>query len=383
MKKLSALFLLLLISTVFFNSCREEDEIYGFKREALANYADIVRANYEDSYQAALSLKQAIDAFVANPTDANFQACKTLWLASRLPYGQTEAFRFYGGPIDNADGPEGLINAWPIDESFIDYVSGNPDAGLINNPQAQPNINKQILVALNELFSEESIFTGFHAIEFLLWGQDLDDNGPGNRPYTDYIQSGGGTAANQGRRAQYLQVAADLLLDHLAYVRDAWAPGAPYREDLVNRKTSNEALGLLFFGLKEFVGTEMAGERMFVALDTKDQEHEHSCFSDNTVNDHKMNLLGVKNVYFGTYKRTDGSTISGRSFNDIAEKLDKRKAAAVRAAFANAEAKVNALPEPFDYAIVNNQAPVIAAMEAIAALADELESIGRLMGASF
>jgi Uncharacterized iron-regulated protein len=152
MKKLSALLFIALVSAAIFNSCREEDETYAFKREALANYADIVRANYEDSYNAAVSLKQAIDAFVANPTDANFQACKNLWLASRLPYGQTEAFRFYGGPIDNADGPEGLINAWPIDESFIDYVSGNPDAGLINNPQAQPNINKQILVALNELF---------------------------------------------------------------------------------------------------------------------------------------------------------------------------------------------------------------------------------------
>ncbi|MBP6811796.1 MAG: peptidase M75, partial [Saprospiraceae bacterium] len=283
-----------------------------------------------------------------------------------------------------ADGPEGMINAWPMDENFIDYVQGQPNAGIINNPAAQPVINKQVLVGLNEVLSETAIFTGWHALEFLLWGQDLSTNGPGARPYTDYIVGAGGTAANQDRRGQYLQVAVDLLLEHLAQVRDEWKSGGAYRQEFLNEKTNGEAMGLIFSGLKEFTKTEIAGERMFVALDSKDQEHEHSCFSDNTIADLKMNLLGVKNVYFGIYSYTTiGTEVTGRSFSDIAEQLGPASSNAVRAAFEDAEAKINAIPGPFDQAILNNDAEIAAAITALEVLGDRLAEAGKAIGAEF
>ncbi|MBK6996078.1 MAG: hypothetical protein IPH31_14555 [Lewinellaceae bacterium] len=378
--------LLALFTTSIFIACGDSDDnsVEPLKKEALEQYANLVLANYDDSYNTALTLKQAIDAFLAAPTDAGFQACKTAWLNARNPYGQTEAFRFYGGPIDDADGPEGMINAWPMDENFIDYVQGQPNAGIINNPAAQPVINKQVLVGLNEVLSETAIFTGWHALEFLLWGQDLSTNGPGARPYTDYIVGAGGTAANQDRRGQYLQVAVDLLLEHLAQVRDEWKSGGAYRQEFLNEKTNGEAMGLIFSGLKEFTKTEIAGERMFVALDSKDQEHEHSCFSDNTIADLKMNLLGVKNVYFGSYSYTTiGTEVTGRSFNDIAEQLGPASSNAVRAAFEDAEAKINAIPGPFDQAILNNDAEIAAAITALEVLGDRLAEAGKAIGAEF
>lgn len=383
-RNFSTLFLALFSAALFF-SCdkKNEDDIEQLKKEALTRYADLVLTSYEDSYNAAQTMQQAIDDFLANPTAAGFQACKDAWLTARNPYGQTEAYRFYAGPIDDADGPEGLINAWPMDENFIDYVEGDPNAGLINNPGAQPVISKEVLVGLNELFSEESIFTGWHAIEFLLWGQDLSTSGPGARPYTDYVTGGGGTAANQDRRGQYLRVATELLLENLAQVRDEWKPGAAYRESFLNQKTNAEAMGLIFFGLKEFTVTEIAGERMTVAIDTKDQEHEHSCFADNTIADLRMNLLGVKNVYFGTYQLVNGVNTTGRSFSDIAEKLDRAKADALRAAFADAEAKMNAIPAPFDQTIVNNAASVEPAIIAMQTLGNQLAEVGRAIGAEF
>jgi len=384
-KKFTTL-LLALFTTSIFLACGDSDDnsVEPLKKEALEQYANLVLANYDDSYNTALTLKQAIDAFLAAPTDAGFQACKTAWLNARNPYGQTEAFRFYGGPIDDADGPEGMINAWPMDENFIDYVQGQPNAGIINNPAAQPVINKQVLVGLNEVLSETAIFTGWHALEFLLWGQDLSTNGPGARPYTDYIVGAGGTAANQDRRGQYLQVAVDLLLEHLAQVRDEWKSGGAYRQEFLNEKTNGEAMGLIFSGLKEFTKTEIAGERMFVALDTKDQEHEHSCFSDNTIADLKTNLLGVKNVYFGVYKYTTiGTEVTGRSFSEIAEQLDPTKADAVRAAFEDAESKMNAIPGPFDQAILNNDAEINAAITALEILGDRLAEAGKAIGAEF
>lgn len=366
-----------------FPACDHNDdlnEVEVLKKEALAHYADIVLASYEDSYNAAAVLRQKIDAFVAVPSEAGFEACKEAWLAARIPYGQTEAYRFYGGPIDDADGPEGLINAWPMDENFIDYVEGNPSAGLINNPAQYPNITKQVLADLNESISEASIFTGYHAIEFLLWGQDLSTTGPGERPYSDYIP--GIVPNNHDRRGQYLKVVAELLLDNLADVRDEWKTSGAYRAHFLSSTETKTALGYLFTSLGEMCKGELAGERMFVAVDTKDQENEHSCFSDNTLTDIKMNLLGLKNVYFGTYKRTDGTTLTGRSLSEIGELLDRTKADAVRAAFADAEAKVNAIPAPFDQTIVNNANAVLPAITALRTLSDRLVDVGLAIGAN-
>lgn len=382
MKKNTTLLFTLLTASLFF-ACdkKKEDDTEQQKKEALAQYAKIVLASYEDSYNAALTLKQAIDAFVTAPSEAGFQACKDAWLAARVPYNQTDAFRFYAGPIDDVDGPEGFLNAWPMDESVIDYVQGNSNAGLIN--ASQPAIDKQTLIGLNELFGETSIFVGYHAIEFLLWGQDLNASGPGARPYTDYVTGGGGTAANQVRRGQYLTVLADLLLENLKQVRDEWDPAADYPQGFLNSNSTAKSLGLVFTGLKEFTKAELAGERMFVAVDTKDQEHEHSCFSDNTVNDLTMNFKGLQNVYFGNYKRTDGTTLSGISFDEIAAKIDPTKADAVRAAFLDAETKVNAIPAPFDQTIINNRAPVDAAINALHLLSDRLVEIASVLGAEF
>jgi putative iron-regulated protein len=376
--------LCLFVSTLFL-ACNKNNDLNHeqLRKDALVQYADLVLTNYDDSYNSAFAMKLAIDAFIANPTEAGFQACKTEWLKARDVYGQTEAFRFYGGPIDNANGPEGLMNAWPMDENFIDYVQGQPNAGLINNPAAQPVISTEILVGLNEIFSETAIFTGWHAIEFLLWGQDLSTTGPGERPYTDYVIGAGSTAANQSRRIQYLQVVTDLLLEHIDQVRNEWKTSGAYRQSFLNEKTSGESLGLIFYGLKEFTKTELSGERMFVAIDIQDQEHEHSCFSDNTLNDLNMNLLGIKNVYFGIYKKADGSAVSGQSFSALAEKLDRTKADAVRTSLADAEAKINAIPAPFDQTILNNTASVSAAIDALKILGDHLEAAGKAIGAEF
>jgi putative iron-regulated protein len=382
MKKTS-FFLFLVTLLGVFSACRDskEEEIEALKKEVLANYASIVSASYEDSYNTAAILKTAIDAFVANPSAAGLQSCKDAWLAARLPYGQTEAYRFYGGPIDDLDGPEGLINAWPMDENFIDYVQGSPEAGLINNPAQYPEITKQVLADLNESISEESIFTGYHAIEFLLWGQDLSTAGPGTRPYTDYVV--GGTAANQARRGQYLKTVAELLLDNLAEVRDEWKPNGAYRAQFLNNTETPIALGYLFTSLGELSKGELSGERMFVAIDTQDQENEHSCFADNTIADIKMNFLGLKNVYFGTYRRVDGSTIAGASLRELAEKVDKTKAAAAQTAFDETEPNINAIPAPFDQTIVTNPNAVLPAITSLRNLSDRTVDVGVAVGAEF
>ena len=147
------------------------------------HYADIAAATYEDAAAGARALRAAIDALVAAPTADRMATARQAWLAARTPYVQTEAFRFYDGPIDRV---EMLINAWPIDESYIDYITGAPEAGIVNDAKGTPELSGPALIALNEREGEKSISTGYHAIEFLLWGQDRRADGPGARAATDY-----------------------------------------------------------------------------------------------------------------------------------------------------------------------------------------------------
>ena len=319
------------------------------KSEVITNYADIVHANYLKAYDDAVILENAITTFTATPTEANFTTAKNQWKQARESYGTTEAFRFSNGPIDDENGPEGLLNAWPLDENYIDYVDNNGtplNGGIINNTVAFPQINKAVLTDLNEFGGEKNISIGYHAIEFLLWGQDLTDpadNLPGQRPYTDFVV--GGTAINQTRRADYLKVCADLLTDHLQYLVDQWKVGGTYRATFL-ALPENTALKNIYTGIATLAAAELAVERMDVALLNQDQEDEHSCFSDNTHRDIFLNLQGVINVYQGKFGNIDGP-----SLEDLVKKQNMTIANETNESITLAVTKVNAIMTPFDIAI--------------------------------
>ncbi|RJP67824.1 MAG: iron-regulated protein [Comamonadaceae bacterium] len=310
------------------------------------HYATLVHANYQDVLTTAVTLQDAIKAFTAAPSADTQAAARKAWLMAREYYGQTEAFRFYGGPIDNDDGPEGRINAWPMDESYVDSVNGKKAAGLVNNRKQA--ISKKALSGLNERGGEENIATGWHAIEFMLWGQDLSETGPGNRSFEDFVD---GKAPNADRRRQYLNVVTELLVDDLSGLVKAWAPGqkANYRAKF--EKGGNESLRKMFVSLGSLSRGELAGERLEVALASQDQEDEHSCFSDNTHRDAVTNAKGIENVWLGRFVRVDGSTLQGPSLRDLvaakntalADKTSQQISGSVKAA--------EAIPAPFDRAI--------------------------------
>lgn len=328
-------------------SCSDDDSNGNVTKAAvIANYADIAYQNYKDAYDDAVELEEAINAFAANPTQATFDAAKAEWKESRESYGTTEAFRFANGPIDDEDGPEDLINSWPLDEAYIDYVQGDTNAGIINNPAQFPTITKASLEALNQTENEESVSVGYHAIEFLLWGQDLtvpSANQPGQRPYTDFVD--GGTASNQVRRRQYLVACADLLTDHLQYLVNEWQTGGAYRNTFLALPEAT-ALQNIYLGIVTLASAELAVERMDVALLNMSQEDEHSCFSDNTHRDVRLNLQGIVNIYKGSY-----ASIDGPSLEDLVKKANSTAFNATKAALEDTQTKMNATQIPFDAAI--------------------------------
>jgi putative iron-regulated protein len=311
-------------------------------------------------------MKTKIQAFLESPTEKSFGEAKESWINSRFPYLQTEVYRFYGGPIDDEDGPEGLLNAWPMDEAYVDYVKGNPESGIINNTNDFPEITKDILISLNEKEGEENISCGYHAVEFLLWGQDFDANGPGNRPFTDYT-----TAAKAERRKEFLKVTVDLLIENLQSLVNDWAPDVEnYRNGFVNAQPV-ESLQKILLGMTLLSGFELAGERILVAYESKAQEDEHSCFSDTTHNDAIYDIIGIKNIWTGKYTRADGSIISGTGIKDLGLEIDKDLTKKIDDSLNSALSKSMKVPRPFDQAILAEEGS--AASKSIISLIEELE----------
>jgi putative iron-regulated protein len=339
---------------------------------AATTYADLVHASYADVVTKAEALDGAQQAYVAAPTDATNAAAKQAWHDGRVAYGPTEVFRFYDGPIDDPDdGPEGQINAWPLDEAYIDYVEGDADAGIINDPEVA-EITTDVLVAANEEGGESNISTGWHAIEFLLWGQDLSDTGPGARPLTDYT-----TSPVAERRATYLTLLGDLLVRDLESVRDAWVPEAgSYRETFLD--DPHQAIADILRGMGALSSAELAGERIAVALDTKDQEDEHSCFSDNTTVDVVGNATGIRMAYLADHPGIDGTSVS-----DVVAKVDPELDADLRAQLDASVAAATALEAPFDQLILgDDDAPGrMALSDLVTLLQDQGKTIADVAGA--
>ena len=318
----------------------------------VSHYAAIVHAGYEDTLAAARELQAAVKAFIARPSERDLVDARVAWLAARDWYGQTEAFRFYGGPIHDENGPEGRLNAWPLDESYVDSVEEQPEAGMINDRAL--TISKEVLAENNERGGEENISTGWHAIEFLLWGQDLADDGPGARPFTDFVDGG---RPNADRRRRYLDVVTDLLVDDLRSVTDAWSPGRDnYRAGF--EKGAMESVRKIIVGIGSLSRGELAGERLDVPMSTQDQEDEHSCFSDNTHRDVVSNALGIGNVWLGRYRRRNGAVLQGPSLRELVAAADAAVAQRTTRQVAASVAAAEAIEGPFDREIIgDSEAP--------------------------
>ncbi|WP_425305423.1 imelysin family protein [Chthonobacter albigriseus] len=374
-------------------------------RDVAKTYADIGEAAFADSLETAKALEAAVKALVAKPTAETLAAARTAWIAARVPYLQTEVFRF-GNPI--VDDWEGKVNAWPLDEGLIDYVDASygteSDAnGLYTlNVVANPSIriegdviDASVITAdllqdkLQEAAGvEANVATGYHAVEFLLWGQDVNGTGPGagNRPATDFDPANC-TNGNCDRRAAYLQAAATLLVTDLQEMAANWKEGGAARARVLEGDGSTGVASILT-GMGSLSYGELAGERTKLGLMLHDPEEEQDCFSDNTFNAHYNDVVGIRNVYIGEYTRIDGSKVEGPSLSDLvkakAPDVDAELAARLEATYAAAAAlkQRGETVEAYDQMIAEGNAEGNAVVQALVdALVAQVPPIQRAVSA--
>ena len=357
------------------------------RRPVAESYATLVLATYDDAIVTARSLDEAVDRLLGSPSQESLDQARERWRAARIPYSYSEAFRFYGGPIDAEDGPEGQLNGWPLDENHIDAVlkdryNAAPGLDIVGNTKSFPEITPELIAAQNEAGGEKNIASGYHAIEFLLWGQDTNEppQSAGQRPYTDFIAKSEAADDVAARRGKYLKAATTLLIADLVRVHGQWqkdGAAETYRVKFVTDDVYT-ALKRMFTGMAALAEVEMAGERMNVPLLSGDQEEEQSCFSDTTATDLRSNAAGIEHVYVGRYTRLDGSTVSGPSLADLVKAADPRMAEEMEARLTRTREALAAIKDPFDREIQPDNAEGRARVQAaIDALRAESLSFGR------
>jgi putative iron-regulated protein len=370
-------------------------------KAVIATYADIALAKYEDSLTTAKLLDQAVDALIAKPSADTLNAARAAWKAARQPYQQTEVYRFGNAIVDDW---EGRVNAWPLDEGLIDYVDkgyGTESdenslytANVIANPAIDINGEKVDAAKITpELISgtlqeagdiEANVATGYHAIEFLLWGQDLNGTGPGagERPYTDY-DTANCTGGNCDRRAQYLAAASDLLVADLEEMVGNWKADGAARKALMDGDPKG-GLSTILTGMGSLSYGELAGERMKLGLLLHDPEEEHDCFSDYTYASHLYDAIGIRDAYRGRYQRIDGSLVEGPSLSALVKETDPAVDAELTGKLDATVEKMEAIQkraeggEAYDQQIGEGNAEGNATVQtAIDALVDQTKSIER------
>ncbi|MDX8526084.1 imelysin family protein [Mesorhizobium sp. MSK_1335] len=373
-------------------------------KAVIKTYADIALAKYEDSLTTAQALDKAVDALIASPSVDTLNAAREAWKAARIPYQQTEVYRFGNKIVDDW---EGRVNSWPLDEGLIDYVAKSYGtesdenalytANVIANKEIEINGKKVDASKLTPEFLsgtlqetggvEANVATGYHAIEFLLWGQDLHGTGPGagERPHTDYDLKNCSNG-NCDRRAEYLKSASDLLVSDLQEMVNDWKQDGAARKNLTDGD-ANTGISTIFTGMGSLSYGELAGERMKLGLLLHDPEEEHDCFSDNTYNSHLYDAVGIRDAYHASYKRLDGSVVSGPSVSDMVKAadpaIDKELSGKLDTSVARMEAiKARALAgEAYDQQIAEGNTEGNATVQAaIDALVDQTKSIGRAVG---
>jgi putative iron-regulated protein len=374
-------------------------------KAVVKTYADIALAKYEDSLTTAKALDAAVDALIAKPSAETLNAARDAWKASRIPYQQTEVYRF-GNPI--VDDWEGRVNAWPLDEGLIDYVDGGYGTESDENSLYTANViaNKKIEIDGKEIDAskltpeflsgtlqeagdiEANVATGYHAIEFLLWGQDLNGTGPGagNRPYTDY-DTASCTGGNCDRRAEYLKSASTLLVSDLEEMVGNWKDGGEARKAL-DGEDAKAGLATILTGMGSLSYGELAGERMKLGLLLHDPEEEHDCFSDNTYISHLYDAVGIRDAYRGSYKRLDGSVVEGPSLANLVKEADPALDTELSGKLDTTVSKMEAIEaravggEAYDQQIAEGNAEGNATVQAaIDGLVDQTKSIERAVAA--
>jgi len=364
-------------------SCRYGDKYLDQKESLIRNHAALSYALYSDALVLSNTLKTSVDAFLEAPDDDGLSLVKLSWRNAYFAYLQCEALRFSNGPVDDDRELSRMLGQWPINPSLIDYTTGET-GGLISDTLALPIISASTIEAINQGVNKNQTSTGFHAIEFLLWGEDDEDVSlftVGDRSHLDYDLEDS-TTINAKRRGQYLGAATELLVNQLGVLVTEWDSlnNKNYRKEFLELD-ENVALKNILTGLGTLSKSEFGSRVLKEAVASGSQKHEISNFSDNTSTDLAALTYSIEIIYRGTYTPQTGLEVKGKSVEDLITEANPELATQVDEKLVEVIELVSVIPSPFDWQASQEHefgaGPILAASNALFELEALFKEVAR------
>lgn len=295
--------------------------------QVVMDYADqVIIPTYRLLARRAADLDAAASALAADPSDENLRAARDAWVATRLPWEQSEAFLF--GPVE-AQGYDPAIDTWPLNRTDLQAVLDSDDEFSPAYVQALPQTQK-----------------GFHAVEFLLFGE-----------------GGRKTAADlTDRELEYLTAMTADMASITSSLETSWTDGEggqpPFHDTFTSAgDPSNTVYPSLSAAGQEMVNgmssicDEVANGKIAEPFDSRDPNKEESQFSENSLDDFQNNIRSVQNAYLGAVPAAD---TSGASLSAWVAARDPDLDQELQQKIAGAIAAIGAIPPPFHDAITNS-----------------------------
>ena len=243
---------------------------------------DIIVSGYANLDHHARAFHLATLTLLNTPTQINLLAAQKAWQVVRKPWEQGEAHIF--GPVD-ALSIDPHLDTWPL-----------------NTHDLQTLLTTQSGFTADEISAWNDDVQGFHTMEFLLFGDGIEDNTKSIDEMTPLER-------------EYLVATAEVFKGYAEQLHDAWAitqdstvVNSPAYKDLLlsaNNDVYASQLAVIqelingMIGIVDEVGNGKIADPFGIDINSIDTSKVESQYSWNSLADFTDNIQGVENVYLG------------------------------------------------------------------------------------
>ena len=310
------------------------------EQDVLDDFVDVlVNPTYADLQSRANGLNQAILTLSASTTSANLSAAQQAWRDVRVPWELSEGFLF--GPVEDFN-YDPATDSWPVNTVELDSLLAS------SNPLTEADI---------ELLQDA--LKGYHPIEYVLFGVG------GSRTVSEL----------GGRELQYLISLSANLDSVVNNLKNDWiAPPVNFGEELrtaghgSTRFTTRKDAFRTIVDAMEHICNEVSSAKMEDPLSQLDSTIVESQYAHNATTDFTNNIIGLQNVYMGTY---GGHT--GHSLHHLVSAKNGSLDNEIQSQINTAIASLQTLDQNYGVAIFTQQGQIIATQQAINDLHDKLD----------
>ncbi|MDA0687213.1 MAG: hypothetical protein O2948_01105 [Proteobacteria bacterium] len=278
-------------------------------RELMGVYLNRIDVDLADASNNFQLFSAEVETFLQEPSEERLNALRDSWLEVHNSYEATAIHRFFADEV--LDEQQALIlfdlqyqlDHWPILPGYIDYVGDYPESGIVNDMTVP--LETVVLREKHGEFDISEASTGFHVLEFMLWGENGD--GSGLRPYSDYLAATTLSAQQRAdglqlfelspnRRRDFLTLNAALLEDDFQALVNAWSANSVNYRARIDTTRAEQLLMDLLNAITGMFSDELMVRTLYPMLNGEFDESLPAIYSDSSPATVSAQLAGLENL---------------------------------------------------------------------------------------